>query len=62
MNLDLKIYTVLITKYEKRNTLPSNWDEIEDIKIKIELLSEALNKEIKIEELKLYQMIIGGKQ
>ena len=37
MNLDLNIYAILITKYEKLNSLPSNWDKIEDIKLKKQL-------------------------
>ena len=59
MNLDINIYTVLVTKYEKLNTLPSDWNKIEDIKIKIELLSQALNKEKKLEDLSLYKSLIG---
>ena len=59
MNLDLNIYAILITKYEKLNSLPSNWDKIEDIKLKIELLSQAINKEIKVEELNLYKKMVG---
>lgn len=62
MNLDLNIYTVLITKYEKLHVLPKDWNKIEDFKIKIELLSQALNKEIKVEELNLYKKIIGVEQ
>ena len=30
MNLDLNIYAILITKYEKLNSLPSDWDKIEE--------------------------------
>ena len=58
MNLDLNVYTVLVTKYKRKYELPQKWEEMDDIKIKIELLSQALNREIKIEELKIYQKII----
>lgn len=61
MNLDLNIYTILQTRYTKTRTLPNDWDKIEDIKLKIELLSEALNKDKNIEELKLYINLIGDK-
>lgn len=61
MNLDLNIYTILQTRYTKTRTLPNDWYKIEDIKLKIELLSEALNKDKNIEELKLYINIIGDK-
>ena len=59
MNLDLNIYTLLVTKYEKTNDLPKQWNQIDDLKIKIELLSQALNKNKKIEELKIFELIIG---
>ncbi|MBQ8534888.1 MAG: hypothetical protein IJ463_04305 [Bacilli bacterium] len=59
MNLDLNIYTILETRYKKTQFLPKHWDKIEDIKIKIELLSEALNKNKSIEELSLYTKLIG---
>lgn len=59
MNLDLNIYTILEARYTKTRQLPNNWHKIEDLKTKIELLSEALNKDKNIEDLKLYISLIG---
>lgn len=59
MNLDLNIYTILVTKYEKIYSLPKDWDRLEDIKVKIELLAQAINKQKRVEELNLFKTIVG---
>ena len=59
MNLDLNIYAILETRYKKLYELPVDWYKIVDIKFKNEILSQALNKNKKKEELKIYNNIIG---
>ena len=44
MNLDLNIYAILETRYKKLYELPVDWYKIVDIKLKNEILSQALNK------------------
>ena len=59
MNFDLYIYAILETRYKKLYELPVDWYKIVDIKLKNEILSQALNKNKNIEELKIYNNIIG---
>lgn len=62
MSLDLNIYTILETCYKQRNSLPSKWNKILDIKLRNELISKALNTNQKIEDLEIYKQIIRNKE
>lgn len=54
-NLKFNVYFILEQRYKKLYNLPKDWNEIEDIDIKTELLGKAINISKKIEDLKEYK-------